>query len=473
MVSPTIAIRFRDTTPGISTIDAHREVLRKEKSVLWGWWKKDSEEDHVSFLNALPWDELVEILILDRTAKIMLRAVCVKWTNGEPDENDLAKIPKYYRDHYDKVFGWFTITILEDVAFDESVASLFEDDLLIRLGVEHHNLQGEIDSNPIRANKSSVLLLSDIHFGADYGFTPPNTKQNIGDAKKTLTECLVKDLKRLKIANDIAAIIITGDFTTQGDWGEPTRTQILEEFKALRTALKLRADQMLAVPGNHDIIRYSPRLNVDAQALAINKQISMQHEREFRTFVDELIGRDWKQSLNYVRRLNLKDVDLLICILDSCRIVGTEWTEYGFVGESGRDAISRLAAEPIKRATYKIMALHHHLLPVVNVEAVNRRGVTLTLDASDLLDAAQEAGVHVAIHGHQHVPRLAKYQTVPLRGERATPTLNVVSNGSAGVGTPRLGSERNTYCVFRFRPTRGAPPDARDTIRCKGRIELV
>jgi hypothetical protein len=158
MESPAIAIRFRDTTPGISTIDSHREVLRKENSVLWGWWKKDSEEDHVSFLNALPWDESVEILILDRTAKIMLRAICVKWTHGEPDENDLVKIPKYYRDYYGKVFGWLTITVLEDVAFDESIASLFEDDSLILLGVEHHNLQGEIDSNPIRANKSSVLL---------------------------------------------------------------------------------------------------------------------------------------------------------------------------------------------------------------------------------------------------------------------------------------------------------------------------
>ena len=78
-------------------------------------------------------------------------------------------------------------------------------------------------------------------------------------------------------------------------------------------------------------------------------------------------------------------------------------------------------------------------------------GVTLSLDASKILETAQEVGVHVAIHGHQHMPHLARYQSLPLMGGDESKGLTVVSNGSAGVSAKRRpGEERNTYCVFTF-----------------------
>jgi predicted phosphodiesterase len=227
--------------------------------------------------------------------------------------------------------------------------------------------------------------------------------------------------------------------------------QILQEFEALRKVLGLKREQIIAVPGNHDIERYPPGASVDLPSVIMNNQTSYKHEREFRTFVEELIGRRWQESLNYVRRVELGNCDLLVCVLNSCTILATEWTEYGFVGNSGLDAIGKLATEGISRATFKFVALHHHLLPVVRVETPQSKGVTLSLDASDLLDASQQAGVHVALHGHQHMPRLARYQTIPLLGEGATPGLHVVSNGSTGVsGSRRPGDERNTYCVFQL-----------------------
>jgi hypothetical protein len=218
----------------------------------------------------------------------------------------------------------------------------------------------------------------------------------------------------------------------------------------LRGVLGLQPEQIIAVPGNHDIVRYPKGSPADIAAIVLNNQTTYQHERDFRTFVDELIGRNWKDSLNYVHRIRLKEADLLLCLLNSCTIAATEWTEYGFVGTSGIDAIGTLRDEPINRPTFKFVALHHHLLPVAGVEAPNSKGVTLSLDASDLLDASQGAGAHVALHGHEHMPRIARYQTVPLRGATATPPLHVISNGSAG-GKRTPGSERNAYCLFELR----------------------
>ena len=113
--------------------------------------------------------------------------------------------------------------------------------------------------------------------------------------------------------------------------------------------------------------------------------------------------------------------------------------------------MQQLKAEIIERPTFKFIALHHHLLPVAEVEVPQSRGVSLNLDASKLLDAAQDAGVHVALHGHQHIPKIARYQTIPLMGVNASQPLYVISNGSIGAVKARLpGNERNTYCAFCF-----------------------
>lgn len=264
-----------------------------------------------------------------------------------------------------------------------------------------------------------------------------------------MTDCLLTDLDRISLRDEIAPVIVTGDFTTGGDWSDGTRQQVLTEFSRLRCALDLRPEQIIAVPGNHDIVRYPPGSTVDLRKITVDNQTSYQHEREFRTFVDELVGRSWKESLNYIRRINLRSVDVLVCVLNSCTISATQWTEYGFVGTSGLDAINKLRDENISRPTYRIIALHHHLLPVADVEAPNSKGVTLSLDASALLDGAQQAEVHIALHGHQHMPRLARYQTLPLMNKKPRPPLHVVSNGSTGA--KRLpGDERNSYCIFQL-----------------------
>ena len=39
-----ILLRYRDITPSINTIDEHNKVVEEKGRVLWGWWKKGSEQ---------------------------------------------------------------------------------------------------------------------------------------------------------------------------------------------------------------------------------------------------------------------------------------------------------------------------------------------------------------------------------------------------------------------------------------------
>ena len=119
------------------------------------------------------------------------------------------------------------------------------------------------------------------------------------------------------------------------------------------------------------------------------------------------------------------------------------------MGTGGLDAIHTLARLPIVKPTFRFVALHHHLLPVAEVETPASQGVTLALDASIILAEAQAAGVHVALHGHQHKAKLATYMILPLAGVASGGPIHVVSNGSASVARERLpNGESNSYCVF-------------------------
>jgi hypothetical protein len=110
---------------------------------------------------------------------------------------------------------------------------------------------------------------------------------------------------------------------------------------------------------------------------------------------------------------------------------------------------------PIERPTFRFLALHHHLLPVAEVEAPASQGVMLALDASTILAEAQIAGVHVAVHGHQHKAKLVTYMNLPLSGAALGHPVHVLSNGSAGAAVGRLpNGQNNTYCVFSVVGTR-------------------
>jgi predicted phosphodiesterase len=449
MASPAIALRFRDATPGVDTIGEHRALLAREGAVWWGWWKKEFEAGHADYFKTWPIAKPVDLFIADRSTKRMFYATSIRWSIGSSDIVDPRRVPEYYREYIGGIFGWFLLRSIDEVLFSEDISDKLGERTMIRLDSSSGRELASVSTD--KSAGSCLLHLSDLHFGADYEFIPQGATQAIGDQRKTLTESLLMDLKRITLSDEIGAIVVTGDFTTGGDWTDKTRAQILREFEMLRTHLKLDKNMILAVPGNHDIVRYPPGTAVSAAEIATGAQTTYKHERDFRTFVDELIGRDWRDALNFIRRLRLSNVDLLICVLNSCTIAATEWTEYGFVGTSGIDTLKRLSQEQIVRPTFKIMALHHHLLPVAGIEAPSSKGVTLSLDASELLDEAQLAGVQVALHGHQHMPRLVRYQTIPLLGGISGAPLHIVSNGSTGVnGRRRPGSERNSYCIFKF-----------------------
>lgn len=452
MDTPILALRFRD--PGtIDTIAEHRAIIRDEGAVWWGWWKKDTEPLHWEILESLHAPST--LLLVDRATRRSFLVTCLKVRRGGDHEVDSGRIPEYYRDKRDDVAAWFLLSqAIASEEYQESIDQQFAAAGNVTLLALHDSSEDrKVPNIPfgVDVTRNGILHLSDLHFGADYSFLRPCSERRIGDDRCTLTDAVMQDLVRIGAENRVGLILVTGDFTTAGDWSDDTRNLILREFSHLRDALGLCPEHIVAVPGNHDVVRYPDGNPVDANKFVVEQQKTYKHEREFRTFLDELTGRSWRDPLNYSARFRLPVADVDLVALNSCAIAATCWTEYGYVGVGGYDVLRHMIASPCLRPTYRIVALHHHLLPVTHVNTPSSNGVTLTLDAVELLDAATKAGAQLVVHGHQHIARVARYESIARSGEQDGKALTIISGGSAGVVEPRRGFERNTYSFFELR----------------------
>ena len=450
MATPSLILRFRDVIFGIDTIQEHKAVIDSEGAVWWGWWKKDTEPDQ---------DEIVEkygkkngtVILMDRSTKRSFLAEYIKIVNTAETIIDNSRIPAYYRNQSSKIKIWFLLKKINSTGFNDSLAKRIGESTIAILEEKYFSkdyTKFEINIVEVKDRKS-ILHLSDLHFGADYSFSLENEITDLGDPKKTLTKCIVDDLGRLGKRNDIGLLIITGDFTTQGDWSDKTKGIILNELNKLMNELNITKEQVIIVPGNHDVIRYPKDQNIDYMKFTVEQQTHYRHENDFRLFSEELTGISWKEPLSKLNCVKLENVDVQVCSLNSCSIASTKWTEYGYVGQIGIDLLERMANCDIKRPTLRILALHHHLLPINRVDNISEKGVSLTLDAVDILDSACKANIHLVIHGHQHLPRVIKYGTYELMNNKCSNDIILISSGSTGVKPIRRpGSERNSYTLI-------------------------
>ncbi|HLO95418.1 MAG TPA: metallophosphoesterase [Burkholderiaceae bacterium] len=444
MDAPSLALRFRDIGP--DSILEHQKVIKQEGAVWWGWWKKDAERPTQSALDALKLLKEQPILLVNRRDRKSYIGRCLR-TEQQP--NDEKRVPEYYRSNISQIQFWLLLNHIEECAYDEKMGGNFEENTILEINAP---LVGK--PQPLAApvgKKFSLLHLSDLHFGDDHGFPLANQKTDIGDTRKRMHDCLMDDLERLNLHKDIAGIVITGDLTTRGDWSDQTMGIILREVGDIASSLSVPRPCIFTTPGNHDIVRYAEGAIPEVKGL-VDKQVDQKHERDYRLFRYKLNGTPIEEPLNSRHELHLGDsITLQICALNSCSIVPSKWTEYGYVGEFGAQLLDKLGkAEPLP-LVYRLIALHHHLMPISTVDYLAGSGVSVTLDAVKILDAAQRANVHLALHGHQHMPRLTHYRNVEAPGETPSNGIYIMAGGSTGASEKRrTGSERNSYSVMTF-----------------------
>ena len=204
--------------------------------------------------------------------------------------------------------------------------------------------------------------------------------------RSSLAEAMLQEVNAL--APDI--VVVSGDLTDMG---------LRDEYDRARALLdRIECERMLVVPGNHDA-----------------RNVGEVH-------FESLFGpRDPELRVEGVHILG---IDSSEPDLDSGRI-----------GRDGYRWIEERFAEP---SEFKIIALHHHLVPVPGTG----RERNIVADAGDLLRVLTENGVDLVLCGHKHVPNVWRFEDLFIVNAGTATSIRVRGREEPGYNVLEVFSDR-------------------------------
>lgn len=296
-----------------------------------------------------------------------------------------------------------------------------------------------------------ILWVSDLHFSeTHHAFPRVGTKQvdKFNLAHKIASHLSEKGMK------GIAGVIISGDITWKAD--EKEFEMATAFVRRLATWSPLRPEQIAVCPGNHDL-----RFSTDpADKTAPIEAAGEAATAAYGSFYQRLFYLAPNEYLSCGRRLLIdRAVPVEIVCLNSSWLQQEAgmFQGHGFVGEQQLlDAETQLGwqAESGFLRPYRIVVLHHHILPTTYRFAPERGyPYSVVLDAEALVRWLVKHRVDLVLHGHMHQPFCAKVSR-PLDVNNLSGDwheFHLLGMGSSGVIAKDLGeTKENTFGVLRF-----------------------
>jgi hypothetical protein len=260
----TAVLRFGDAEK--STLEQHCDVIKSHNATWWGWWKKKTEPFAEHILNNLSKDCKRGTLRIglvnrkdDQFAAAVCEDLCFDRKGIASPEPDLT--PEYYRaQHFPAWFRFTKIDVLTKAQFRTEFCDVpSSDPTLYQLFIKE-NGERELEPReewsmaPVATSGDTILHLSDLHFGDDYGF--PIERVHGQDLDRQRLPELLADRILRDLGLKVAVVVVSGDLITKGDTNHyPKVTSFLDELlKALETrprALRHRAGQSRPLDRKH------------------------------------------------------------------------------------------------------------------------------------------------------------------------------------------------------------------------------
>lgn len=475
-----VVLKFKDKGTK-DTMEAHMDILKKNGSVWWGWWSKDYEN--------LPKTQLLEIqqqlehdkkkisFYLFHTKKeIMYEASCEEIIYKEdslhcPDDN----VPDYYRDYPIRVWFRFSkihetnkrdfcekYTYLDDDLIDEehkekvSLSSFVghrasELELFVfqkrtmwflrdmrktdnaidikRFGIMTEN----ISKNYFKTTGTRILVLSDLHFTEIASKHAFGLKDDVSKIK--LIDAIENVLK--KSDKSISGVIISGDFTWCADEKEFCYAE--QFIMELMESYDIKRNQILIVPGNHDISFSKDKSGkfVEHEKVEVASREAQANYVNFYNNVFQV--RPKEDFMCVTRRLLLRNnLPVEIIGLDSNVLQQEEkaFVGQGFVGYKQLNYLSTQMElnEYDEVYSYRILVLHHHIMPAwYQEEPEKNHSYSVLLDSGRVQEFIKKYRIKLVVHGHNHENQFTKI-TIPavLGSKEEDYVYHILGIGSAG-----------------------------------------
>jgi 3',5'-cyclic AMP phosphodiesterase CpdA len=306
------------------------------------------------------------------------------------------------------------------------------------------NYSGEI----VRARSNTILWVSDPHFSADHHAFPRDPGLMAGS---NLSEAIRRDLESLEITT-VGGLLISGDLTWMGaeeeyEWA----AKFINDIKSWAT---LTPSQILVGPGNHDLTFSNEPWNKGTPATEVGPQSAV----AFRRFYERLFSVTPNQFLSSGRHFWLPDgqvVDIVSLNSSMLQQYPSALQGQGFLGDEQLVDAKRgmeWSTERSRAKAFRICMLHHHIVPVLHREYPTL-GVAASVvhDAGALIRWLVENEVDLVLHGHMHLPAMAKHsRALDYPGQSHWHEIAIAALGSAGVKADHRPNVPNSYGFIQF-----------------------
>lgn len=535
-----LILRFRDLGRELdSTIRIHEEICSSNGSVWWGWWSRPNEVVPQQVFNEMRTkarQSTTQVFLLDSGQFKMYEATCkdIHWNidyqpTNAPEEG--RKTPQYYRDSpYPAWFEFSSFTPAPNA--DEILRSSysyvnipeffvngpkqdpFEDKVVYsmqELLQQHRTLwfirqqhnedsQREIEltssdrlipehfpKHVISTNSANLVWVSDLHFNHEGYHAYP-----VRASDDPLTKVLEKNLLSLRIRDEVAGMLISGDLTWSAK--EEEFEEAVSFVKWSEQSLRISEYNHLVCPGNHDIkfseenslrnmaqMIFSQSTSEGAQGLSVEwlEEKLSDARKEWAKRSVPIASTDLRREydLFYEKIYNLKPNEfgcsgrkMLIGNAVPVEIVSLNsnyleqhrgsFQGHGFVSEKQLNFVADSMGwdrnnHPDYAKPLRIVMLHQHLLPVSFREKATENAMySVTLDAEEIMRWLIKHEVNLVLHGHMHQPFWTKLRrTRSWQGdEQKEHELCIVGLGSTGVTSTHIGEiGKRTFGVLEFK----------------------
>jgi hypothetical protein len=226
----TIILRFSDAEREgltVSTVDAHKEIISKNGSAWWGWWKKEHEALRLELLGQIAeysrYKPLRIGLVNRKINEKLFFAECIECVigRGEPIQSPDSKLtPSYYAN--DRFPAWFRFSRIEPIERDDFLREFVE---IPSLDPTLYEVINDTDRRVIPSRNwdlsriqpvgAAILHISDLHFGEGHGY--PLTKEEGRSIEASPLLDVLTNFITNHVSVPIGALVASGDFVSKGD----------------------------------------------------------------------------------------------------------------------------------------------------------------------------------------------------------------------------------------------------------------
>jgi predicted phosphodiesterase len=463
--APEIGVLFRYRNLSADTLEEHKKMIASKGSCWWGWWKRPREPRRREVWDLLQeklkapggvWVGLFDSGGLNRDRSVYLARITEvvpplddHLPEGSPPlpSNEQELVPEYYRnspfsrawlriaeirDEPLPFFGHYSYTgpppllgippdllgrLANKVVKDDDelrtmdttiwlVRPKRKDDHDEKFLAPSVHITAALSIEPIRVDGDTILHLTDLHFATGrnrdqhaWGYPTEDPKA------KTLAEAVGQAATDKKVKK-VGIIVISGDFTFIAS--DEEFDEAYKSINALLGTLGLGADNLVIIPGNHDIAWSKPdgeNYNASTPVQSAPDEAKLAYKKFYKRLMKHTPNDDFSMGRRFILPSGIT-VD--ICALNSSSLEqGKDYLSgMGLVRPSSfNDVMESLQWRKYDKSfAFRILAVHHHLTATEDVESADEfsKGFGMAIDAKRILRDAARYGVHLVLHGHRH-----------------------------------------------------------------------